>query len=686
MSREQMNYKNIFFYLSYIINGLKSLNNVRLRNIKLNTIYRILTIIGLIAILRSRFTMDMLVQLRHRGRGIVMLTQAEIRRQLTKSIRNNKPVIGVAVGSGLSAKQAFEGGADLFLVLNAGRFRASGVSSLACMMPFSNSNELVMEFGSQEILPRVQNKPVIFGACATDPTKSQDMLLEEVMKAGFHGINNFPSVGVIDGEFRHALEESGIGFQDEVDLMKKAVGRGLFTIAFVYDESQAEKMAKVNVDVICVNLGWTIGGEISVSQQKSIEESTNLINQIFKKALDVNPDVFTMVYGGPINDPEQASHIYGETKAIGYIGGSSLERIPTEMSIKETTEKFKNVYKLEEENKNLKKELVKKKGFDEIVGQSKSMQEIYDVVNKVADKNINVLVLGSSGTGKELVVRALHYHSPRFKEPFVKLNCAAIPKEILESELFGHEKGAFTGADQKRMGKFELANKGTLFLDEVGELDPDIQAKFLRVIQQQEFERVGGNKTIKVDVRIICATNMDLRKAVHQGKFREDLYYRLNVISIYIPPLRKRKEDIPLLVNHFLRSINDKFNLKIKRLSAASLDAIVKYNWPGNVRELEHSLERAAILCDGNMIDLYDLPESIQDMVKSSEKRQDASNLGKVNTQNVALMEKQMIIECLDKFSWNRTKAAQHLGITRRTLYNKIKKYNIEPKQQITRP
>src|SRR5690625_4340315 len=187
-----------------------------------------------------------------------MLTRSKIRKQLTQSIRNSKPVIGVAVGSGLSAKQALEGGADLFLVLNAGRFRASGVSSLACIMPFSNSNELVMEFGSQEILPRVQDKPVIFGACATDPTKSQDMLLKEVMKAGFHGINNFPSVGVIDGDFRQALEESGIGFQDEVDLMRKAVDMGLFTIAFVFDEKQAIKMAEAKVDVICVNLGWTI--------------------------------------------------------------------------------------------------------------------------------------------------------------------------------------------------------------------------------------------------------------------------------------------------------------------------------------------------------------------------------------------------------------------------------------------
>ncbi len=599
------------------------------------------------------------------------------------NIRNNKPIIGVAAGSGLSAKQALEGGADLFLVLNAGRFRASGVSSLACMMPYSNSNELVLSFGSEEILPRVRGKPVIFGACATDPTIGQDMLLDKLTKAGFDGVNNFPSVGVIDGTFRQALEESGMGFQAEVELMKKAVERNLFTIAFTYDEEQSLKMAEVNVDVICVNLGWTIGGELSVTQQKSLSESTRFLNRIFKKALDVNPNVLMMVYGGPINDPEHARHIYEKTQAVGYIGGSSFERIPTEVSIRETTQEFKNIHKLEEENKSLKKELVKKKGFDEIVGQSRSMQDIYDVVNKVADKNINVLVHGESGTGKELIVRAIHYNSHRFKEPFVKINCAAIPKDILESELFGHEKGAFTGAERKRIGKFELSNGGTLFLDEVGELDLDIQAKFLRVIQQQEFERVGGNRTIKVDVRIICATNKNLREAVRQGKFREDLYYRLNVVSIYIPPLRQRKDDIPLLVNHFLRRINEKFNLNINRLSASALDALVQYDWPGNVRELEHTLERAAVLCDGQVIGLYDLPESIRRVVDDQDSEFHSHSLMSVNQKNVSQMERQMIIESLDKFSWNRTKTAQHLGITRRTLYNKMKKYNIE--RQLTK-
>lgn len=606
-----------------------------------------------------------------------MLRKEKILERLNHSVQNNIPIIGAAVGSGLSAKQAQEGGADFILALNAGRFRASGVSSLGCMMPFLNSNETVLNFGSKEVLPRIHDIPVIFGACATDPTKSQDMLLNKIVQTGFQGINNFPSVGVIDGTFREALEENNLGFQLEVDLMAKAVKKGLFTIAFAYDEEQARKMAEVNVDVICVNLGWTVGGEVGVKQRTSMKESMALINSIFETARGVNSNVLTMVYGGPFNDAEQASHLYEETDSLGYIGGSSFERIPAETSIKEITSEFKNYQMLEVENRNLKKELVRKKGFDEVVGQSKSMQDIYDVVRKVADKNISVLVHGASGTGKELVVRAVHYNSPRYKEPFVKINCAALPKEILESELFGHEKGAFTGAERKRLGKFEIADKGTLFLDEVGELDADIQAKFLRVIQQKEFERVGGNETIKVDVRIVCATNSNLRDAVARGTFREDLYYRLNVVSIYTPPLNKRKEDIPLLVNYFLKRINKQFYLDIKRLSAKALDSLVNYDWPGNVRELEHTLERAAILCNGYVIHLSDLPESIQEVAHQAEETapRRTSNNFQARTQT---NEKQMIVEYLDQHSWNRTKTAEHLGITRRTLYNKMKKYQIE--------
>lgn len=607
-----------------------------------------------------------------------MINRLEIRKRLAKSIEQNKPIIGVAVGSGLSAKQAVEGGADLLLVLNAGRFRTIGVSSLGCMMPFANSNEMVMNFGTQEIIPRIKDKPIIFGVCATDPTINQDKLLDQIISNGFSGVNNFPSVGLIDGIFRRALEENHLGFEKEIELMEKAVKRGLFTVGFVFDEKQAQQMAQIKVDVICAHLGWTSGGDKGVKKRLNLQDAIHLTNKIFKVANSINPAAFNMFYGGPINDPEQAMHFYNNTPAVGYIGGSSFERIPTEVSIKETTGRFKNFSKLKKENENLKKELIKKKGFDEIAGQSRVMQEMYDLINKVADKNINVLVYGESGTGKELIVRAIHNNSSRFNGPFVKVNCAALPENLLESELFGHEKGAFTGATQQRLGRFELAHKGTLFLDEIGEMSLKTQAKLLRAIQQQEFERVGGSKTIKVDVRILCATNIDIRKAVAEGSFREDLYYRLNVVSINTPPLRKHKEDIPLLVNHFLKKINEKFQRNIRKLTPAALEALMEYHWPGNVRELEHTLERSVILCDEDVIGLKDLPPHFQYITSQIETSLEEGNFLTLANKTTAALEKQLIIEALERFSWNRTKTAEYLGITRRTLFTKMNKYNLQ--------
>ncbi len=605
-----------------------------------------------------------------------MFFRAEIRELLSKSINNNKPIIGVAVGSGLSAKQAVEGGADFLLVLNAGRFRSAGITSLGCMLPFANSNEMVMEFGTKEIIPRIKDKPIIFGCCATDPTIDHDMLLDRITNNGFHGVNNFPTVGIIDGSFREALETSNLGFKKEVEFMMKAVKKGLFTIAFVFNEEEAKAMAKAGVDVICAHLGWTVGGKTGVKKRMTLEEGVTLANRIFEVANNINPTCFNMVYGGPFIEPEQVNYFYVNTNAKGYIGGSCFERIPTEISIKQTTEMFKNFTRLKRENLYLKKELLKKKGFDEIVGKSRVMQDMYEVIKKVADKNVNVLVYGESGTGKELVVRAIHFNSPRYNKPFIKVNCAALPENLLESELFGHERGAFTGATQKRLGRFELADKGTLFLDEISEMSLNNQAKLLRAIQEQEFERVGGNRTIKTDVRIISATNTDLRKAVAEGKFREDLYYRLNVISIRVPSLRERKEDIPLLVDYFINKINKKFGRQIRKLTPVALDALLHHDWPGNVRELKHALERAVILSDGDVISLNDLPNYFQTTMKV-----DISH--KVKTLELVkktadFLEKQLILETLEKCSWNKTKTAQQLGISRRTLFNKIKKYGIE--------
>ncbi|MGB9783568.1 MAG: phosphoenolpyruvate hydrolase family protein [Moorellaceae bacterium] len=612
----------------------------------------------------------------------MIIMRQDIRDLLMTNIKKRKPIIGVAVGSGLAAKQAAEGGADFLLVLSAGRFRSAGVPSIACMLPFCNSNQLVMDFGTREILPRVTDKPVIFGFCATDPTIHQDILLDSIISRGFHGVNNFPTVGLIDGIFRQAMEENGMGFEQEIEFMRKAVTKGLFTVAFVFNEDQSIRMARVGVDVICAHLGWTVGGENSVKQRISLEEGARIAERIFAAASRINPEAIRMVYGGPIKEPEDAEFFFRHTTAMGYIGGSSFERIPTETVIKQTTHSFKNYAYILRENEMLKKELLRKKRFDEIVGQSRAMQELYDIISRVADKNINVLVVGESGTGKELVVRAIHYNSPRSNNPFIKVNCAALPESILESELFGHEKGSFTGASYKKIGLFELADKGTLFLDEIAEMSPKTQAKLLRAIQDQEFFRVGGSQAVKVDVRIICATNVDIRKAVAEGRFREDLYYRISVVTINTPPLREHKEDIPLLVNHFLREINEKFGLRIRRLTPAALDCFMRYDWPGNVRELEHVLERAAVLAEGEVIGLNELPAYIRNAGSSCEEEGIHGQAIRKASENLLTLERELIRDALEKFSWNQTKASQYLGISRRTLYNKIKRYGLRQKER----
>ena len=263
---------------------------------------------------------------------------------------------------------------------------------------------------------------------------------------------------------------------------------------------------------------------------------------------------------------------------------------------------------LEQENQQLKSALKGKYRFDNIVGQSEGILNVLSLVERVAESESTVLVTGESGTGKELVAKAIHYNSPRSNQPFVPINCGAIPSELLESELFGHVKGAFTGAISNRIGRFEMAEGGTLFLDEIGDMSPTLQVKILRVLQEREFEPVGGTKTIQANVRVIAATNIDLEKAVEEGRFREDLYYRLNVIPIQIPALRERRSDIPLLFHHFMDGFNDKRERKIQGIATEAIEALYNYNWPGNIRELENLVERVAILKGEGMIHISDLP------------------------------------------------------------------------------
>jgi len=313
--------------------------------------------------------------------------------------------------------------------------------------------------------------------------------------------------------------------------------------------------------------------------------------------------------------------------------------------------------------------------FENIIGKTPQMLDVFHKIQDVASSSIPALVIGESGTGKELVANAIHYTSPRRKGPYIKLNCASLPDSLIESELFGHEKGAFTTAIAQKKGRFELANGGTLFLDEIGEMPPQMQAKLLRVLDDGNFERIGGTKTLHSDVRIICATNKDIHQEVREKRFREDLLYRIHAVSIHLPPLRERRDDIPLLANYFAYMYSKKNKKSIKGLSKKSHKILRAYDWPGNVRELSNVVEQAAVFCKGREITLDCLPEDIK---KNSQPKEFTLRLP---SKSLPLAESTLISKVLEEADWTLKQAAQDPDIARGTLYSKMKKYGIERPQ-----
>jgi len=332
--------------------------------------------------------------------------------------------------------------------------------------------------------------------------------------------------------------------------------------------------------------------------------------------------------------------------------------------------------RLDEENQYLRDEIGVRFNFGEMVGRSRPMKTVYEMVEKVAETDSAVLVYGESGTGKELVARAIHRRSARREEPFVKVNCGSLPRELVQSELFGHEKGAFTGAIRQKKGKFELAEGGTIFLDEIGDLPLEAQVNILRVLQTKEYDRVGGEETIQADVRVIAATHRVLREMVAEGAFREDLFYRLEVIPIRLVPLRDRKADIPDLVEHFLHKKCEEMNRPLKRLTDRAMAAMASYTWPGNVRELENVVERTLVLADGNVVDVNDLPldvEASRAEVSAEELEDSAIPL----TRRLEDLERQLIEQALEQAGGVKTKAAEMLGIKTSAFYYKLDKYGL---------
>ncbi|QBG49208.1 sigma-54-dependent Fis family transcriptional regulator [Verrucomicrobia bacterium S94] len=327
--------------------------------------------------------------------------------------------------------------------------------------------------------------------------------------------------------------------------------------------------------------------------------------------------------------------------------------------------------KIELENEQLKVQLDNKYGLENIIGRSAAMQEVFDTIRQVSGSRATVLIQGESGTGKELVAKAIHQLSPRHNGPFVAVHCAALSQNILESELFGHEKGAFTGAMERRIGRFEKADGGSLFLDEISEIDANVQVKILRALEERQVERVGGDTPVDVDTRLIAATNRDLKAMVEDGDFREDLFYRLYVVVITLPPLRERQDDILLLLNHYLAVFNEENGKQIEGFTPAAYELLSAYDWPGNIRELRNLVERMVVLARGKVLDVPDIPSQVREKARGGGEIKVDAEL------TVDEMERRMIIQALEKTGGNRTKAAEKLGISRRTLHRKLNQYEI---------
>jgi DNA-binding NtrC family response regulator len=394
--------------------------------------------------------------------------------------------------------------------------------------------------------------------------------------------------------------------------------------------------------------------------------------EVLKHAKENSPDSLCIILTG-----------YGTIKnAVEAIKSGAFDYLTKPVKLEEVLVTIKRALEhrnLKRENINLRDQLKKKYRFENIIGDSERMQKVFETIDKVADTDSTILILGDSGTGKELVAKAIHYNSYRRNGPFVPVNCAAIPGELLESELFGHERGAFTGAIRTRIGRFELANGGALFLDEIGDMTPVLQSKLLRVLQEREFERIGGIKAIKTDIRVIAATHQDLKKAVQQQRFREDLYYRLNVIPIEIPPLRERRSDISLLVHHFLNHFRKTKKKKIVGMADDVLQRLMEYDWPGNVRELENMIERIVILTNNETIVMEDLPEKLQSISEADHARGLSLPEEGISLETaVNDFEKELILQALNKTGWVKNKAAQMLHLNRTTLIEKIKRQNLK--------
>jgi two-component system response regulator HydG len=548
-----------------------------------------------------------------------------------------RPVVAVVAGSGQTAGAAADAGADLLVALNAGVYRALGVGSLASFLPYGNANAQTERLVRTEVLPRAGRVPVVAGVFAADPTLDLPAHLDRLRALGVRGATNWPSLGFVDGQFREALEEEGFDPASELRLLTAARAAGLAAVGFAHAEADAARFAPLS-DALILNVGLTHEIDDRHDRRDRLQAVAVRLNRMLAavRAGARRPPP-CLLFGGPVTTADDFQAVARQCPIDGFAGGSVFDRLPVRRAVGATVRQFLGVAADRPAPDRL----------GGLVGGSPPMRALFETVRRVARYDVNVCVEGGTGTGKELVATQLHRLSPRAAEPFVTLNCGAIPEALVESELFGYERGAFTGADRRRPGKFELADRGTLFLDEVADLGPRAQVALLRVLQQGEVVRVGGDAPVRVDVRVVTATHQSLPRLVAAGRFRADLLYRLDQVTVRVPALADRKEDIPLLVADILGRLRGRLGRNLTGVTAGFRARLLAHDWPGNVRELEHVVCRAAILEDGDVLDGPSF----------------APGRGGVTS----------AADAVRAAGGNKSRAAESLGVSRKTLYKRLR-------------
>ncbi|MCZ7646463.1 MAG: sigma 54-interacting transcriptional regulator [Planctomycetota bacterium] len=556
--------------------------------------------------------------------------------------------IGVVAGSGQVSRAAVQAGADFLMGLSAGTFRTLGHSSLAAFMPYGACNALTETLLREQLLPHAHGVPVLAGCFGHAGDPDLATALERYRAWGVNALTCWPSVGAIDGNFRAALEAEGHGLAGEIETLRWAREQGFETFPFAYKADEAARWAGSGCSGVVLVMGLTEGIEDLQEKRDRLQQAFTTLNALHAAVKQAAPGIPCIAYGGPVTTPEDLEQLFRFTGVEAFAGGSVFERLPLRDITGTTVRRFKSVAAAVG--------APAQEGLGPMVGRSPAMAGLFQLIRRVAPFDVSVLVEGETGTGKELVAGQLHRLSARAHQAFVTLNCGALPETLLESELFGHEKGAFTGAERRRAGKFELAHRGTLFLDEVASLSPHGQVALLRALQQREITRIGGDRVIPVDARVVAASNVPLAGLVAQGRFRADLYHRLNQFALAVPPLRERGADLRLLAEDALKRLAIQLDKRLLGLSARFFERLEVHVWPGNVRELQHVILQAALREDGPVLEGgFFQPRQVLEPAPEASPRGEAW--------------RQAVQKAYRDARGNKARAAATLGVTRKTLY-----------------